>query len=110
MFGFARQRQQMLEAELRRYIDEMPPLGMTRLILIGQLARGGTIAPETGLNLVVVQETDEPPHRRPDFWVTHLRPSVGTNFSVYTSQEFDDLANSDPLLIEATHYGERLYG
>ena len=110
MFGFARQRQQMLEAELTRFIDEMPPLGMTRLVLIGELARGNSISPQTGINLVLVQETDEPPHRRPDFWVTHLRPAVSTTFNVYTTAEWDSMLYTDPLIIEATNFGERLYG
>jgi len=110
MFGFARQRRQMLEAELQRFIDEMPPLGMTRLFLIGKLARGTSIAPDTGLQLVVVQETAEHFHRRADFWVTHLRPSVATHFHVYTEHEFDAMTDRDPILIEATQYGERLYG
>ena len=110
MFGFARQRRQMLDAELMRLIDEMPPLGMTRLILIGKLARGSDVTPDTGLQLIVVQETAEPPHRRADFWVTHLRPAVATHFHIYTEREFDSLTSQDPLLIEATQYGERLYG
>lgn len=110
MFGFARQRRQMLEAELTRFIDEMPPLGMTRLILIGKLARGVIVTPDTGLQLVVVQQTEEPYHRRADFWVTHLRPAVATHFHVYTDDEFNSLADRDPLLIEASQYGERLYG
>ena len=110
MFGFARQRQQMLEAELTRFVDEMPPLGMTRLILIGDLARGTTILPHTGIYLVVEQETEEPPHRRPDFWVTHLRPSVNAMFHVYTPDEFVSTLDSDPILIEAENYGDQLYG
>lgn len=110
MFGFARQRRQMLEAELKRYIDEMPPLGMTRLILIGKLARGGIVTPDTSLQLVVVQETAEPFHRRADFWVTHLRPAVATHFHIYTEHEFDSMSERDPLLVEATQYGERLHG
>lgn len=110
MFGFARQRRQMLEAELARFIDEMPPLGMTRLIMIGKLARGGNVSPDTGLQLVVVQHTTEPPHRRADFWVTHLRPAVATHFHVYTEDEFGALADKDPVLVEAMQFGERLYG
>ena len=110
MFGFARRRQQMLEAELNRFIEEMPPLGMTSLMLVGDMARGNDISPDTGIDLVIVQETDEPPHRRPDFWVTHLRPAVSTTFNVYTSEEFNAMLDTDPLLLEATSYGEQLYG
>ena len=109
MFGFGRQRRQILEAELQRYAQEMPQLGMTRLILVGDLVSGATTKPDTTLELIVVQETGEPFHRRPDFWVTHLRPSVGTTFHVYTESEFKELAESDPLLIRAQQYGDQLY-
>ena len=83
MFGFARQRRQLLEAELERFTSEMPPFGAYRAYLIGDVAKGN-IQPDTELDLVLVQDTNEPFHRRADFWVTHLRPSVGTRFLVYT--------------------------
>ena len=109
MFGFGRQRRQILESELRRYIDEMPQLGMNRLILVGDLVSGNPTKPDTTLELIVVQETAEPWHRRSDFWVTHLRPAVGTTFHVYTESEFFELAESDPILIRAQQYGEQLH-
>ena len=109
MFGFGSQRRRMLEGELQRFAEEMPQLGMTRLILIGDLVSGEPTKPDTTLELVVVQETDEPFHRRSDFWVTHLRPSVGTTFHVYTETEFFELADSDPLLIQAQQYGDSLH-
>ena len=110
MFGFGQQRKQMLESELRRFVDEMPPLGMTRLILVGDLVsyRGNGHASE--IELIVVQETDEPFHRRADFWVTHLRPAVAASFYVYTEVEFAEMQDIDPLLIHAQHYGDSLYG
>ncbi len=109
MFGFGRQRRQMLESELRRFVDEMPQLGMTRLILIGDLVSGKPTKPDTTLELVVVQETDEPYHRRPDFWVSHLRPAVGATFHVYTESEFFEFAETDPVLIRAQQYGDQLH-
>ena len=57
MFGFGSQRRRILEAELQRYAEEMPQLGMTRLILIGDLVSGEPTKPDTTLELVVVQET-----------------------------------------------------
>ena len=109
MFGFGRQRRQVLEAELQRYVQEMPQLGMTRLMLVGDLVSGAPTKPDTTLELIVVQETDEPFHRRPDFWVTHLRPSVGTTFHVYTEAEFFELSDTDPMLVRAQQYGDQLY-
>ena len=108
MFGFSRQRRLLLEAELERYTMEMPPLGAQRGYLIGDVAKG-KVRPDTDLDLVLIQETREPFHRRADFWVTHLRPTVGTRFLVYTPEEFEELADSDPLLVETKAYGEVLF-
>lgn len=104
MFGFGRQRRQLLEAELQRILGEVIPFGALRLVVIGDLARGRT-RPGSELELVIVQHTDEPYHRRADFWVTHLRPRAGTRFLVYTPQEFEDLENTDPVLRQATREG-----
>ena len=109
MFGFGQQRRRILEAELQRYAEEMPQLGMTRLILIGDLVSGEPTKPDTTLELVVVQETDEAYHRRSDFWVTHLRPAVGTTFHVYTESEFFEFAETDPVLIRAQQFGDQLF-
>ncbi|NQW19583.1 MAG: hypothetical protein HQ477_02485 [Chloroflexi bacterium] len=109
MFGFGAQRRQMLDAELQRLIDEMPQLGMNSMFLIGPFARGD-VGPGTVLDLVVVQETEEPVHRRADFWTTHLRPRIGINFYVYTPEEFENPHGSDPVLHDAANIGERIYG
>ena len=109
MFGFGGQRKQMLEAELQRFIEEMPQLGMEAMYLIGPVARG-EVDPATVLDLVVVQETDQPPHRRADFWTTHLRPRIGANFYVYTRDEFENPPAPDPLLHDAFTHGERVHG
>ncbi|MGB1749614.1 MAG: hypothetical protein ACPHK0_07540 [Dehalococcoidia bacterium] len=109
MFGFGVQRKQMLEAELERLVDEMPRLGMTQMYLVGDFAKG-KVGPDTMLNLLVVQETDVAKHRRADFWTTHLRPRVGTEFFVFTSGEFDSTNESDPMLREAAAFGDRIYG
>ena len=109
MFGFAMQRRKMLEAELARLVEEMPPLGMLRMWLTGDLARG-TVSVESGLELVVVQDTDEPWRRREDFWTSHLRPRLAAQFYVFTPQEFDELADSDPVLRRAMSEGEAVYG
>jgi uncharacterized protein len=109
MFGFAQQRRRLLEAELERIAGEVPPFGALRMVVVGDLARG-LIRPETELELVIVQDTAEPYHRRADFWVTHLRPRVGVRFLVYTPEEFDDLADVDPLLRDAQSTGRQIIG
>lgn len=109
MFGFGRRRAELLEAELARLLGEVLPFGALRMYVVGDLARGQT-RPDTELELVLVQITEEPFHRRPDFWVTHLRPRVGTRFLVYTPEEFDELAKSDPVLLDAEQHGRLVIG
>jgi hypothetical protein len=109
MFGFGVQRRQMLEAELQRLVDEMPQLGMTAMYLVGPFARG-EVGPQTVLDLVVVQETEDPVQRRADFWTTHLRPRLGINFFVYTQDEFENPPGRDMILHDAANNGERVYG
>lgn len=109
MFGFARQRRQMLEAELERFVQEMPQLGMLRMWIAGDLP-GGAVSPESELELVLVQVTDEPWHRRADFWQSHLRPRIGVQFNVFTPDEFESGVVSDPLLLDVMSRGEQVYG
>jgi hypothetical protein len=109
MFGFSRQRRQVLEAELGRIVAELPSLGALRAYLVGDLARG-QVGPETELDLVVVRPMDVPFRRRPDFWVEHLRPRVGTRFLVYTPEELEALEEVDPILLEARRLGRALVG
>ena len=109
MYGFGPQRRQMLDAELQRLIDEMPQLGMISMFLVGPFVRG-EVGPGTALDLVVIQETDELVHRRSDFWTTHLRPRIGINFYIYTSDEFENSLGGDLILNDVANNGERVYG
>jgi hypothetical protein len=108
MIGFAEQRRAMLEAELARFAQELPPFGVERLYVTGDFGHG-RVSASTGLELVVVHPTDEPFHRRPGFFVDHLRPRVQTQFFVYTRQEFDSQQETDPLLIRTIALGEPVY-
>ncbi|MCH8199347.1 MAG: hypothetical protein IIA54_04675 [Chloroflexi bacterium] len=109
MLGFARQRREMLEAELVRIVEELPPLGSERLYVVGDFARREVRA-DTPLELVIVHPTEEPYHRRADFFVDHLRPRLETRFHVYTPQEFEELSDHDPILVQALALGEPAYG
>ena len=109
MFGFSGQRRQLLEAEAQRFAAEAYGYGALRAYLVGDLA-AGSVGPETELEIVVVQETDEPFRRRADFWVAHIRPRVGTRFLVYTPEEFETVEEDDALLLEAIRIGEVLVG
>jgi hypothetical protein len=109
MFGFADHRRQLLEAEVRRFAEEAPPFGAMAAWVVGDLVLG-QVDPETELELVIVQITDRPFHRRGDFWESHLRPRVGTRYLVYTPEEVDDLSEIDPLLLQAMCGGESIVG
>ena len=109
MFRFADHRRQLLEAEVRRFAEDAQRYGAMAAWIVGDLARG-QIGPETELELVIVQLTDEPFQRRGEFWESHLRPRVGTRYLVYTPDEVDDLREIDPLLREAMTTGEPVLG
>ena len=109
MFGFSAQRRQMLEAELVRVAEELPVFGSLRMHVVGDFARHD-VGADTPLELVIVHPTDEPYRRRPDFFVDHLRPRLDIRFHIYTPEEFEELADQDPLLIEAIALGEPVFG
>ncbi len=107
VFGFAMHRRQQLEAEFLRIAGSMRMLGAQRFWLTGDLARD-QVAPDSGLHLLVIHETEQPFHRRSDFFQTHLRPQVGTTFTVYTPAEFAECSNTDPVIIEATSLSDEV--
>ena len=109
MFGFSGQRRQMLEAEAQRFAAEAYGYGALRAYVVGDVA-DGLVGPDTELELVIVQETDEPFHRRADFWVAHIRPRVGMRFLVYTPEEFERFEEDDALLLEAIERDEVIVG
>lgn len=107
VFGFATHRRQQLEAEFLRIAGSMRQLGAERFWLTGDLARN-EIAPDSELELLIVHETEQPFHRRSDFFQTHLRPQVGTSFIVYTPAEFAQLCELDRVIVEATSLSEEV--
>ena len=100
MIGFAERRRELLEAELQRMAAELPMLGVERSYLTGDLA-AGEVEVGSALDLVLVRETEEPFRRRADFFASHLQPQVATRFWVYTPDEFESLAEDDPVLRRA---------
>lgn len=107
MFGFSKHRKTQLTEELRRIAPELPRLGVERAWLAGDLAED-RVTPESQLEFVLVHRTGEPFHRRSDFFATHLRPTVGTRFVVYTPEEFSALQDRDDILIQARRSGGEL--
>ncbi len=108
MFGFAAQRKKILESEIERFISEMPQFGAKKVILIGDMVNG-KINIDSGIELIITQNIDKPFKDRADFWITHLRPSVKTDFYVYTPEEFDSLSKNDSFIIQSLSFGETLY-
>ena len=109
MIGFARQRQQLIEAEIARIAEELPRLGVLRAWVTGEFGRG-RVSPDTPLELVVVHDTIQPGHRRSDFFVDHLRPRLGTHFAVYTPEEAESLEERDRVLVEAMRLADPIVG
>ena len=95
MIGFAENRRNMLQAELMRFLDELPPLGVQQIFVIGDFALSH-VGIETALELLIIQETDEPFHRRPDFFVD-------------PPDEFDQLKDIDPFLVRHINQSEAVY-
>lgn len=109
MLGFSDHRRQLLSEEAERLAEDLPPLGVLQAYLVGDFA-SERIRPETELDLVIVHQTEQPFHRRADFFASHLRPAVGARYVVYTPGEFEELQHVDPVLIRARESGRMIVG
>lgn len=109
IIGFARQRRELLESEIARIAGELPRLGVLRAWVTGEFG-SGRVSPDTPLELVVVHDNPQPPHRRSDFFVDHLRPRLATHFTVYTPEEAESLEERDRVLVEAIRLAEPIVG
>ncbi len=101
-------RMKLLQEELEKIIAMLPQLGVRRAILLNPLYPG-TVEPDTPLKLVMIMEDDRPFVRRPDFFYSHLSPSVAVDFYPYTPEEFDELGATDSNLWRALKMGEVVY-
>ncbi len=108
IFGFGERRRQLLEAELERIRAELPILGIERAFLMGEFAEG-RVRPTSGLEFLVVQETELPFRSRPDFFTSHILPRVGMRWHVYTPAEFESLQEEDPVVMKALAIGEVVF-
>ena len=106
--GFAKHRKQMLEDELKRILEMFPQLGVKQAYLVGDLATD-QVGPESSLELVIVQDIPGNFHRRSDFFTSHLAPTVGTTYMVYTPEEFTDVRESSPHLHSSLKKGEMVF-
>ena len=106
--GFTRFRQQALQAELDRISPQFPQLGVQQAILIGDMATG-EVGPESTMDLVMVMEIPGNFTRRMDFFISHLHPEIGSNFLVYTPEEFHTLRETSPFLANALKKGKIIH-
>ena len=108
IFGFGEHRRQLLESEVERIRAELPTLGIERAFLIGDFAKG-KVKPTTGLEFLVVHNTDVPYTSRADFFTSHILPRAGCTWYVYTAEEFEKLSAEDGAIARAISYGEEIY-
>ena len=106
--GFTEHRRHLLEKELARIIEEMPQLGVQKVILIGSFARG-EIGPASNINLVIVHDIEYRFGRREDFFSYHLNPQIAMDFVVYTPQEFEVESGANASLRYALERGRVVY-
>lgn len=106
--GFCRFRQQMLDKELENITQLLPQLGVARVILTGDVV-SGDIAPDSRIDLIVVQDTEQTFGRRADFFSYHLSSMVAVDCQVYTPAEFAELADTLPALRAAIQNGRVIY-
>jgi hypothetical protein len=106
--GFAEYRSQLLRQELERVIEELPGLGALKVILIGDLLTGN-VHPSSILEMFIVQETEDAYLDRIDFFLSHLRPTVGIDISVYTPEEVVELETRNIFVRKVLKSGGVLY-
>ena len=106
--GFTKFREQMLEKELENINSLLPQLGVEKVILTGDLVTGD-ISPDSRIDLIVVQKTDQTFGRRADFFSYHLSSMVEVDSQVYTPEEFEELENTLPALYAASQQGRVIY-
>ena len=106
--GFTQYRKQILERELENITGLLPQLGVEKVILFGDVVTGD-IAPDSRIDLIVVQNTDSTFGRRADFFSYHLSSFAAVDCQVYTPEEFEQLENTLPALYAASTQGRVIY-
>ena len=106
--GFTKYRKQILERELENITGLLPQLGVEKVILFGDMV-ADNIAPDSQIDLIVVQNTDSTFGRRADFFSYHLSSFAAVDCQVYTPEEFEQLENTLPALFAASTKGRVIY-
>ena len=106
--GFSRYRKEMLERELKGIIETLPMLGLEKVILTGDMV-SEDYAPDSRIDLIVVQKTDLVFGRRADFFSYHLNTTMAVDAQVYTPEEFEELRERLPALHQACKNGRVIF-
>jgi predicted nucleotidyltransferase len=106
--GFSRYRKDILERELEAIVKILPMLGVEKVILTGDMVTED-YAPDSRIDLIVVQNTELSFGRRADFFSYHLNTAVSVDTQVYTPEEFDVLRESLPALHRACKEGRVIF-
>jgi hypothetical protein len=106
--GFTQFRKEMLERELQGVQDVLPSLGVEKVILTGDMVTGD-FAPDSRIELIVVQNTELPFGRRADFFSFHFDTTVAVDTQVYTPEEFETLRETLPALYQACKEGRVIF-
>ena len=106
--GFSRYRKEILERELETIVKILPMLGVEKVILTGDMITED-YAPDSRIELIVVQNTELLFGRRADFFSYHLNTAAAVDTQVYTPKEFDVLRESLPALHRACKEGRVIF-
>ena len=106
--GFSHYRKDLLERELTTIEKLLPPLGVEKVILVGDMVTG-ECKHDSAIELIFVHDTDRPFGRRADFFSYHLDSQVAVDTQVYTPEEFERLKDTLPALYHARRKGRVIY-
>lgn len=92
------ERKQHLEQELARFVQLLTEHSdPEKIIIFGSLA-SGDIHAWSDIDLVIVEETEQPFLQRSRSVRRLLRPTVGTDILVYTPDEFEQMGQDRPFV------------
>ena len=106
--GFSQHRSRLLKMELERVVQELPSLGASKVIAIGDLPME-RVSPGSILELIVVQDLELSYLDRIDFFTSHLRPLVGMEIAVYTPFEFSEMEKNNRFVMRSLKNGWVMY-
>lgn len=102
------ERQRRIEPELRRIVARLTEVGAKKIVLFGSAARND-LGSTSDIDLLVVQETNQPFLRRIEEALRLVAPRVATDIIVHTPAELDALNQSNSFVRRALAEGKVLH-